>query len=611
MPFSPGNVIADRYQVRSPVREGGSGTVYLASDLRLASSLCAIKVMASSDADTLAHFRSEMWHLTRITHPGVPRVRDFFSYQGAECLVMDYVPGQNLRDVLEHSLKTFGQPLPPAQVLDIGLQTIDILRNLHALDPPVIHRDIKPSNLVMSPSNEIKLVDFGIAHLGIGAVTVSGTPIFAAPEQARGYVDARSDLYALAMTMLCLLVGHALPPEALQASGALARVPQSLAAVLLGAARAQPDLRYPTAAAFGDALRTVQIHAPVAQPTLTSGDPGTTHITSAGVPTQQFAAPINALDRYELLEPIGRGGMGIVYRARGRFGGADVAIKVMLGDASGMPRFEREIRILCELEHPHVVKVLDAGVGSWDQQTVPYVVMELVWYQNRGRLTASRPVAFWDARWGCGMDRCCRWQARAARSEQKESKKHRINRLWLCEARRMRLRPRWRNSSIHAERRQRMQSRAAASPGVSPGRPRPAVRSGSISLSPDPVQAVVPAGFNGVPVASELGAVIVPQPILQLRIPARIGLAVLLRGTIAKPIAGLQLVPRPHRLLLAGHLLDRVVYVLMQIRRLLAAEIVLRLLPVSAKRRLGPLPSGIMIWFPPTRIAHYARPPLD
>ena len=205
------------------------GSIYRAEDLRLPGRLCAIKEVqpepgASPELQKQAQeqFLQEASILARLDHPNLPKVSDFFHDDGRDYLVMDYVPGKDLRQLSQESWGA-GEPLAEAEVLKWAEQILDALIYLHEHDPPVVHRDIKPANIKLTPSNRIKLVDFGLVKLmdhddarTITVVQGRGTALYTPLEQYGGdggHTDVRSDIYALGSTLYHLLTGQA-PPAA-------------------------------------------------------------------------------------------------------------------------------------------------------------------------------------------------------------------------------------------------------------------------------------------------------------------------------------------------------------------------------------------------------------
>lgn len=222
-------ILRQRYRLTNIVGQGGMGSVYRAEDLRLPGRLCAVKVLpvdplASEEMREQAHrqFLKEASILAQLDHPNLPKVSDFFTEVEGDYLVMDYVPGRDLQQILEES-RAAGQPLDEATVLAWTEQIVDALDYLHRQDPPVLHRDIKPSNIKLTPDHRIKLVDFGLVKVQaaedartITVVQGKGTIMYTPLEQyggEGGHTDARTDIYALGATLYTLLTDFP-PPHA-------------------------------------------------------------------------------------------------------------------------------------------------------------------------------------------------------------------------------------------------------------------------------------------------------------------------------------------------------------------------------------------------------------
>ncbi len=214
--LTPGIILRERYKILELIGQGGMGAVYKAEDLRLAGRLCAIKEVLPLGVlygDELDAYREQFFQeasiLARLDHPNLPKVSDYFSDEGREYLVMDYVEGQDLREIINDARRK-GEFLPEEQVLDWIEQLCDTLTYLHTRTPPVLHRDIKPSNIKLTPSGRIKLVDFGLVKLlttddsrTVTVVQGRGTVQYTPLEQYggdTGHTDVRSDLYALGAT---------------------------------------------------------------------------------------------------------------------------------------------------------------------------------------------------------------------------------------------------------------------------------------------------------------------------------------------------------------------------------------------------------------------------
>ena len=214
--LSPGTILQNRYQIVGLLGQGGMGAVYRAWDMRLNVHV-AIKEMIPQpgiDPKSLAQlrqqFQQEATILARLSHPHLVRVGDFFEESGNAYLVMDFVEGQSLADLIARQ-----GPLPEHQVLEWARQLLDALAYCHSQG--VIHRDIKPQNVIIRPDGRAVLVDFGLVKLWDPrdprtrtVVHAMGTPEYAPPEQydLAGHTDPRSDLYSLGATLYHALTGQ-------------------------------------------------------------------------------------------------------------------------------------------------------------------------------------------------------------------------------------------------------------------------------------------------------------------------------------------------------------------------------------------------------------------
>jgi len=219
MDFAPslaaGTLVGGRYQVERVLGRGGMGAVYAALDTRL-DLMIALKQLHRLDVPLLSAFEREAKLLAGLRHPVLPVVSDYFVDDLGRFLVMHYIPGDTLHDLLAHR----AAPLSVVETLVWADDLLDALIYLHSRTPPVIHRDIKPLNLKLTSSGAIYLLDFGLAKGALetpsGAVAQPSlygySTGYAPPEQIehRG-TDARSDLFALAATLYHALAG--VPPE--------------------------------------------------------------------------------------------------------------------------------------------------------------------------------------------------------------------------------------------------------------------------------------------------------------------------------------------------------------------------------------------------------------
>ena len=224
-PLKNGEVLRGRYKIRDRIGQGGMGSIYLADDTRLKGRQCALKEVEYDRAlpenireEARDQFLREATVLARLDHPNLPKVSDFFSNGPRDYLVMDYVPGKDLRLLMIEARrdKTF---LREKDVLSWADQLASALAFLHVQEPPIVHRDIKPSNLKLMPNGLIKLVDFGLVkilapeEITITIIQGQGTALYTPLEQYGGsdvHTGIRSDIYSFGATLYHLLTNE--PP---------------------------------------------------------------------------------------------------------------------------------------------------------------------------------------------------------------------------------------------------------------------------------------------------------------------------------------------------------------------------------------------------------------
>ncbi|NSW53322.1 MAG: serine/threonine-protein kinase [Anaerolineae bacterium] len=208
MNLEPGTILQDRYRITRTLGQGGMGAVYQAQDTSLNVDV-AIKVNFSRSEGSTSQFMREAQLLAKLRHPNLPRVIQYFIDHGNEFLVMDYIPGEDLKHLVQD-----GGPQDLDTVLRWAEQLGEALSYLHRQDPPVFHRDIKPENIKLSADNQAMLVDFGIAKAAYSSqMTQLGargyTPGYAPPEQyGGGRTGSYTDQYGLAATIYFLLTGQ-------------------------------------------------------------------------------------------------------------------------------------------------------------------------------------------------------------------------------------------------------------------------------------------------------------------------------------------------------------------------------------------------------------------
>ncbi len=279
-PLLPEHILRERYRISQVVGRGGMGCVYRAEDVRLEGRVCAIKevqpdLTVEEEEQRQAHeqFHREASVLARLDHPNLPKVSDFFSEESRDFLVMDFVPGHDLKEIMDASRRE-GLQLPEERVLEWAEQLCGALAYLHRRDPPVLHRDIKPGNIKLTPGGLVKLVDFGLVKLlapdetrTITVLQGRGTALYTPLEQyggESGHTDARSDIYSLGATLYHLLTNEP-PPEAKQrflrpncfrpVRSLRPKVSRHTARAIEWALALHPDDRPPTVGDFWDAMQ--------------------------------------------------------------------------------------------------------------------------------------------------------------------------------------------------------------------------------------------------------------------------------------------------------------------------------------------------------------------
>ncbi len=212
MALPPGTILEDRYRIESMLARGGMGAIYQGFDTNLNIPV-AIKENFFKTPESIRQFQREAQILARMHHPNLPRVIQHFSREGQQYLVMDFIAGIDLWEMVKQQ----DRPLDEALALDYIIQVCDAVDYLHRQKPPVIHRDIKPQNIKITPEGQAVLVDFGIAKVAEGDdQTQTGaqgvTPGFSPPEQYSGEgTSPASDVFSLGATLYAVLTGQKPP----------------------------------------------------------------------------------------------------------------------------------------------------------------------------------------------------------------------------------------------------------------------------------------------------------------------------------------------------------------------------------------------------------------
>jgi serine/threonine protein kinase len=280
-PFAPEELapLFPHLEILECLGRGGMGVVYKARQKSL-NRFVALKLLAperAGDADFAARFAREAQALAALNHPHIVAVYDFGEAGGFYFLLMEFVDGVNLRQLLRT------KRLTPKEALSIVPPVCDALQCAH--DRGIVHRDIKPENLLLDRNGTIKIADFGIAKM-LGDIpdggelhsshsspsshrTISaGTPAYAAPEQQGGAADHRADIYSLGVVLYEMLTGER-PKDRLDRPSRRVQVDVRIDEIVLRALETSPEMRFATVAEFRtqvDAVRSSLAPSPRSSP---------------------------------------------------------------------------------------------------------------------------------------------------------------------------------------------------------------------------------------------------------------------------------------------------------------------------------------------------------
>jgi serine/threonine protein kinase/ABC-type transport system substrate-binding protein len=353
VPLQSGQTIL-HYRVLEKIGQGGMGEVYKAEDQKLGRQV-ALKLLppdAAADDKAKRRLLQEARAASALNHPNIVTIYSIEEAEGFVFIVMEYVEGKTLKSIINQGA------MEPADLIQLGAQVADALAAAHAAG--LIHRDIKPSNILVTPSGQAKILDFGLAKLTqvsdqplsseqtMSRLTktgmVLGTLSYMSPEQTRGEtLDARTDIFSLGCVLYeaatgkmpfsgpsILSVLHEIATADPQSPSAISnKVPQGLESIIKRCLTKDREKRYSSAAELANALRGLT-----------------------------FA------NRYQILRELGRGGMGVVHLAHDPLLERDVAIKVISPDllsADAVERFKREARVVAKMDHPAIVHIHDLG----------------------------------------------------------------------------------------------------------------------------------------------------------------------------------------------------------------------------------------------------------
>ncbi len=202
-----GDLLNSRYEIQRILGSGGFSRVYLAYDREQERNRAVKEIRKSQGAGEEIHtkiMRQETELIRRLNYPYFPSVEEVVEEEEALYIVMEYLEGETLEQVLKRS-----GPQAQEDVVRWARDMCLVLGYLHNCRPPVIYRDMKPGNIMLQPGGNLRLIDFGAVFTGdVGAPNL-GTRGYAAPEQLAGEkVDSRTDIYGLGVTMYHLLTGQ-------------------------------------------------------------------------------------------------------------------------------------------------------------------------------------------------------------------------------------------------------------------------------------------------------------------------------------------------------------------------------------------------------------------
>src|ERR1019366_747689 len=290
---------ANRYRVEGPIARGGMADVFLAHDQVLDRPV-AVKVLFpefARDPNFVERFRREAQSAASLNHPNIVGVYDWGQEHGTYFIVMEYVEGRSLRDILRAQ-----RTIPAVQAAGIAAEIADALAFAHGNG--VVHRDIKPGNVLITPAGQVKVTDFGIAANPTDAAAgltqtgaVMGTATYFSPEQAKGFtVDGRTDVYALGVVLYEMVTGQ--PPFQAESPVAVAMkhvreqpvppsqfvldLPQDLERIILAAMAKDLNVRSQPPQAMRDDLVRFERGRPVTA----AYAPQATTVAGAAAPTQ-------------------------------------------------------------------------------------------------------------------------------------------------------------------------------------------------------------------------------------------------------------------------------------------------------------------------------------
>ncbi len=198
-----GNLLQNRYTIKRIIKAGKLSNVYLVEDSQLIKEWVLKEFLIKIENPrlmelALRNFEKEVAILASLKHTGIPEIVDYFTENGRQYLVMEYIPGKSLDKILEETFHPMYEP----EVVNIGVQIAAILYHLHRQIPPIFFRKLIPSHIMITPGGKVKLIDFDLGRHFKPFKDIrrkkSGTPGYAPPEQiAQNIVNEQTDIYAL------------------------------------------------------------------------------------------------------------------------------------------------------------------------------------------------------------------------------------------------------------------------------------------------------------------------------------------------------------------------------------------------------------------------------
>ena len=387
--------VVSHYKIVEKLGEGGMGAVFKAEDtkLRRAVALKCLPLQLASDEKVKQRFLHEAQASSALNHPNIATIFYMFEEEGQEFICMEYVEGQTLTELIG------SDPLPINRALEIAIQVADGLSEAHKKG--IIHRDIKADNIMITPRGLIKIMDFGLAKLkGVSHLTRTGSTLgtiaYMSPEQAQGLeVDLRTDIFSLGVVFYEMLAAkrpfrgeheaailYSLlneDPEPIEISPQT--VVPAITTILQKSLEKDTAYRYQT---MEEMLADLRAARKIFEGTPTPSTPGqdiTPVMEGISLGTEMLDPEQligQTIGNYQVIEEIGRGGMGIVYKALQISLNREVALKVLPKqftlDAEFLHRFRREARAAAGLNHPNIVQIYEIG----QQSGINFFVMEYV-----------------------------------------------------------------------------------------------------------------------------------------------------------------------------------------------------------------------------------------